>query len=80
MIIDLICSKKETKNNKPLHPESIRYILEECRIFEFDEIAAAINSRNNDATKKALCNYIDRNGYNPNLKEFINNTIWFMEV
>lgn len=80
MIIDLICSKKELKNNKPLSPESIRYILEECRIFEFDEIAAAINSRSNDATKKALCDYIDRNDYNPELKTFINNTIWFMEV
>ena len=77
MIIDLICSKKELKNNKPLSPESIRYILEECRIFEFDEIAAAVTSRNNDATKKALCNYIDRNEYNPDLKDFINNTIWF---
>lgn len=77
MIIDLICSKKELKNNKPLSPESIRYILEECRIFEFDEIAAAVNSRNNDETKKALCRYIDRNEYNPDLKDFINNTIWF---
>lgn len=28
--------------------------LEECRIFEFDEIAAAVNSKNNDETKKAL--------------------------
>ena len=77
MIIDLICSKKELKNNKPLSPESIRYILEECRIFEFDEIAAAVNSRNNGEMKKALCGYIDRNEYNPDLKDFINNTIWF---
>ena len=77
MIIDLICSKKELKNNKPLSPESIRYILEECRIFEFDEIAVAVNSRNNDATKKALCNYIDRNEYNPEIKNFILNTTWF---
>ena len=77
MIIDLILDKRYFNDNKPLTAAAVKYILDECDIFGFTEIRRAVYSRNERAIKTALCEYIDNNEYNPNIKDFILNTTWF---
>ena len=77
MIIDLILDKRDDNDNEPLTERAIKYLLDECDIFGFTEIRRAVYSRNERAIKTALCEYIDNNEYNPDLKDFINNTTWF---
>lgn len=41
-----------------------------------DEITRAMDEGTDEDVKSALCNYIDRNGYNPEIKNFINSKRW----
>ena len=77
MIIDLILDKKVDPINEPLNARGIKYLIEESKIFGFNEIYFAAYNRNERAIKTALCEYIDKQGYNPDIKEFILKTTWF---
>lgn len=77
MIIDLILDKKDFNDNTPLTAAAVKYIVDECNIFGFDEIKKAVYSMNERAIKTALCEYIDNNNYNPEIKDIILNTTWF---
>ena len=77
MIIDCVLDKLELTPFEKLTPGEIEYIKAECLIFEFDYILTALKSGSNEEMKKALCNYIDNNEYNPELKYSINCAKWF---
>lgn len=41
-----------------------------------DDITRAMDGGTESDTRKALCDYIDDNGYNPLIKNYINSRIW----
>lgn len=41
-----------------------------------DDIARAMDGGTEEDVKRALCEYIDRNGYNPGIKKYINSRDW----
>lgn len=41
-----------------------------------DNITRAMDGGTEDDTRRALCDYIDGNGYNPKIKDFINARKW----
>lgn len=41
-----------------------------------DDITMAMDYGTESDVKRALCNYIDNNGYNPTIKNFINAVKW----
>lgn len=79
MIIDVILDAKYEALNKPLTDKEAMDILEEAALFKFDYIVAAFDSLNNSEVQKALCRYIDDQGYNPEIKKFIISKTWVTE-
>lgn len=75
MIIDCILDAKddpESYDAKAFYD----YVTDESSIFEFDYIASALDCGTNADVQKALCRYIDDNGYNPEIKDFVNSFVW----
>lgn len=66
MIIDAILDAKYSGTLA-----SLDYIKEEADIFKMDYIIKAINTRNRETIREALKKYIDKNGYNPDIKKDI---------
>lgn len=76
MIIDDILDRKDGSNYNA--KEFYDYVLTWCDD-EDDvgtEIARAIESGSEEAVKKALCNYIKDQGYNPKICNYINSVNW----
>ena len=44
-----------------------------------DDIARAMDYGTEDDVKRELCKYIDRNNYNPQIKDYINSVDWIGE-
>ena len=78
MIIDAILDRKACPQY--YGKEEIKYILEEADIFGFNEIIRAFASKEEKFVQDALCNYIDNNGYNPAIKDYIRSVNWLEEV
>lgn len=76
MIIDLILDAKDNYVVMPLDNFHKEYLRQEAEVFGFDYILEAITSGSNKAVQKALCGYIDKNDYNPVIKDFINKSKW----
>ena len=44
------------------------------------DIARAMDCGTEDDVRRELCKYIDGNGYNPEIKKYINSVEWIREV
>lgn len=84
MIIDLILDRKDneeatgcdTYNARDFYHE----VMEYESIFEMPrEISRTMDEGTEDDVKRALCNYIDKNDYNPEIKNYINRKLWIEE-
>lgn len=77
MIIDLILDRKDgvQYNAKDFYIN----VLENENIFEFPhDISISLDYGNNKDVQKALCDYIDNCGYNPEIKDYINSVNWIV--
>lgn len=75
MIIDLILDRKEGVMYTP------KQFYNDVMVYEslFDmgyPISRALDYGNEKQVKKALCDYITNNGYNENIKKYINSVKW----
>ena len=76
MIIDLILDRKDGQQYKA---SSFYYdVMEYAEIWPDDAnpITHAMDEGNNDDVRSALCAYIDRQGYKPEIKDYINSVQW----
>lgn len=76
MIIDLILDRRD---GEPYSAKKFYFdILEYRTIWPqlSDPITYAMDEMEEQDIKKALCNYIDKGGYNPEIKEYINSVNW----
>lgn len=75
MIIDLILNRYDSDpyNAKSFYSD----ILEYESLFDMShDISIALDYGKNEDVQNAICEYIDRNGYNPNIKCFVNAVNW----
>lgn len=77
MVIDLILNRRDGElYGDAYHPcKFYREVTE----YGFDYIARAMDCGEEIDVKKALCRYIDEEGYNPNVKRYINRVNWLEE-
>ena len=73
MIIDAILDRKD---GSPYTKETAKYIYDQAMFFEMDELARAFDLGENSDCQKQLAEYIDRNGYNENIKAYIYSQKW----
>ena len=75
MIVDLILDRRdfEQYNAREFYFACMRYGTTGA------EITAAMDYGTEDDVRKALCNYIDENDYNPDIKAYINSRKWINE-
>ena len=79
MIIDCILDRKDGSNYNP--HEFYNKMIEYDEVFggiAWDIIRAMDYGEEADV-KKALCEYIDKQGYNPAIKDYINSVSWLGE-
>jgi hypothetical protein len=73
MIIDKILDKRDGDKVK------LSDIYNQAMIWEMDYVSRALDSGDENDIKKALCDYIDNNNYNPSIKDFIMKATWLEE-
>ncbi len=74
MIIDVILDRK---NGRPYNSyDVLKYIYDEAMLFKFDYIIDALDYGDEIHIKRALCKYIDTQGYDPAIKDYINYVNW----
>lgn len=77
MIIDKILDAKNGCYNSQWDEcTGAEYIYDEATEFNLLYIAEAFDSGTNSDCQKALCRYIDEQGYNPEIKDFVNSFQW----
>lgn len=76
MVIDLILDRKDGEPYDPKH--FYNECMEYSAIFDgmFDAITAAMDYGTEKDMKEALCEYIGKNGYNPEIMDYINSVNW----
>lgn len=76
MIIDLILDRKAgiSFNTKDFYNNVRDY--ESYNFGSDGYISLAIDYGEEDDVKKVLCRYIDDNGYNPDIKNYIHSVLW----
>lgn len=81
MIIDLILDRKDNEKATGCDTydarDFYREVMEYEDIFEMPrDISQAMDYGTENDVKKALCGYIDKNDYNPEIKKYINSKMW----
>lgn len=74
MIIDAILNRKEGGSWKP--HRDLRYIYYESLRLKYDDLGRALDAGTEDDVKYELCRYIDSEGYNPTIKNYILSANW----
>lgn len=78
MIIDLILDRKISSEDD--YDPNIFYlkIMEYTDIFPdlSNPISRAMDEGEEEDVKRELCNYIDKCGYNPEIKDYVNSVMW----
>ena len=78
MIIDCILDRKDREQysgSNTYNPRDFYFdVLAYGRIG--DPITRAMDYGTEEDVKKALCNYIDQQGYNPEIKKYIDSRLW----
>lgn len=72
MIIDLILDRADGAEYEP------REFYFDCMMYGRvgEEITRALDSGNERAVKRALCNYVEDQGYNPEICDYIKSVRW----
>jgi hypothetical protein len=77
MIIDLILDRRDNENWENFEYSAHDFYIDCMRYGKIgDEITSAMDYGTEADTKKALCNYIDNNNYNPLIKNYIMAREW----
>ena len=81
MIIDLILDRKDNEQATGVDAyDAYNFyldIMEYESIFEMPrDISKALDYGTEDDVHKALCEYIDREQYNPSIKDYVNSKNW----
>lgn len=80
MIIDLILERRtyeKEEGDKQWYGESqAKDLYVYAMSFGFDYLSRALDAGGEGDIRKALCRYIDENGYRPEIKEFVNSVDW----
>lgn len=82
MIIDLILDRKDFGTIFTDRQGSVKYNANDFyrAVFDYGEIGfditRALDYGTEQDVKKALCDYIDKGQYNPNIKDYINSVKW----
>lgn len=74
MIVDYILETMESPKTYDAR-DFYNYIMDDV-FEEFRYIAAALDCGSNEDVQKALCKYLDTQGYNPEIKKFVNAFDW----
>jgi uncharacterized metal-binding protein len=74
MVIDLILDRKDGKEYDK--NTFFKEVLEYSKDGNFYDISNAFGMGSEKDVKNALCDYIDRNEYNPAIKAFIKQSKW----
>lgn len=75
MIIDCILDRQDLEMFEEYIPHD--FYLEMMKYGEESyPITRAMDNGDEENVKKALCDYIDRNDYNPTIKDYINSVEW----
>lgn len=75
MIIDLILDRKDGQQYDA--KDFYNNILQYEKTFHFrPDISRALDGGTNEDVQRALCAYIDENGWNPAIKDYINSVDW----
>ena len=81
MIVDRILDRKGFEEDGVMdyyNPREFYHDMMEYGGSGFD-IARAMDYGTEDDVRKELCKYIDRNNYNPQIKDYINRVNWIGE-
>jgi hypothetical protein len=70
MVIDLILDRKDGK------PYNAKEFYNQVTLYRDYVIAEALDNGENKDVQKALCDYIEHNGYNPKIKDYIKSINW----
>ena len=81
MIIDRILDRKGFEEDGVMDYYNPREFYHDMMAYGGSgiNIARAMDCGTEDDVRKELCGYIDRNNYNPQIKEFINKVNWICE-
>lgn len=77
MIIDLILDRRDNEKYNDFNYNAHDFyfgVLSYGKVG--DEITRAMDYSTENDVKKALCKYIDNNGYNPLIKDYIQERVW----
>lgn len=75
MIVDAILDRKDGCSYNPM--QFGVYVASEEKIFNLGcGIEDAIEEADEEELKAALCRYIENNGYNPKIKDYIHSVEW----
>ena len=85
MIIDLILDRKDNEEATGYDTydpyEFYREVMSYESIFEMPrDISAALDYGTEDDVRKALCDYIDREQYNSDIKDYVNSKMWLEPI
>lgn len=58
----------------------LKYMYDTAVFFDFTDLARAIDSGEEVDVKRELGRYIDRGGYNPEIKNYIQSVEWLVEA
>lgn len=77
MIVDVILDRKDGSSYSPL----MLLTYTDNRVYgdSFEYILRAFQDLDEDRVKEALKRYIDEQGYNPDIKKYIDSVDWLME-
>lgn len=84
MIIDMILDRKGFEEDGYTDYYRPKHFYDMMMAYGSDggsgfAIARAMDSGTEDDVRRELCGYIDRNNYNPEIKEYINSVNWINE-
>lgn len=77
MLIDTICERREAEvAGMPYHAIDLY-----CSALDTHrhDVSSAMDYGTEDDVRNALCAYIDRNGYSPDLKTYIRSRVWLTD-
>lgn len=83
MIVDVILDRRaaEQDGDTAWYDETqAKNIYDNAMFFGFHDLSAALDYGDENEVKDSLCRYIDSNGYNPEIKEYIRSVKWLPEA